>query len=268
MRGRASFAFAFSFAVLTAGLTAGCALEGERELPLSLELPLSGVRVVDAFSVGGKQVPLPPGEWTVIGTAIEKDGARGFHTSSMLALIQKNQLVAAAEISTNIPIPKASRDGKPKSGEGEGWPTHQGCVRDDTHFLKVNANIRLGEQDCWWVNHWRMHRSGFAASEHWKKAQKYLAENKIRAPLDMIGVTYRRANKDHYLTVNYFLSPKPSDSDDQNDVHWSIASWETSVWHPDLVKKDPKKAAYIKDVIAWGESWHPKIKGLFDAGLK
>lgn len=266
MRDRASFTF--SLAILTAGLLAGCALNDGRELALSLKLPLSGVQVADTFSIGDKRIPLPPGEWTVIGTGVEKDGDRGFHTSSMLALIQKDQVLAAAEISTNIPIPKATADGKPKSGTGEGWPTHQGCIRDDMHFLKVHANVRLGEQDCWWVNHWRMHRSGLAASEHWKKAQKYLAENKIKAPLDMIGVTYRLANKDHYLTVNYFVSQRPSDFDGQNDVHWSVDSWETSVWHPDRVKKEPKRIKYINDVIAWGETWHPKIKELFYTPLK
>jgi len=257
-----------SLAVLAAGLIAGCALDDGRELSLSLELPLSGTRVADGFPIGGKRIPLPPGEWIVIGTGIEKDGERGFHTLNMLALIEKNQLLAATEISTNIPIPKAGDGGKPKDGRGEGWLTHQGCVRDDMHFLNVTANIRLGEQDCWWVNHWRMHRTGLGAAEHWKKAQKYLAENKIKAPLDMIGVTYRLANQDHYVTVTYFLSQRPSDFDDQNDVHWSIASWETSVWHPDQVKKDPKRRQHIDKVIAWGKSWYPQIRQIFRADSK
>jgi len=264
MRNRVSF----PLIILTAGLITGCEFFGERELPMSLELPLSDARVVDAFTIGGKRIPLPPGEWTVIGTGIEKDGERGFHSSSMLALIEKNQLLSAVEIATNIPIPKAAAGGKPKDGRGEGWLTHQGCVRDDLHFLAVTANVRLGDQDCWWVNHWRMHRTGSGAAEHWQKAQKYLAENKIKAPLDMIGVTYRLANKDHYLTVTYFLSQQPSDFDDRNDVHWSIASWETSVWHPDQVKKDPKRRQHIDKIIAWGKSWHPQIKKVFQADQK
>jgi len=248
------------FVTLAAGLMAGCAAEGPRDLPVSLELPLAGSQISGEFSIGGKKVPLPKGVWTLIGTQIDKDGARGFRTLNMLARIEDGQLLSAVEVNTNIPIPKSAGDGKPVK-IGEGWPSRRGCTRDDMHFLKVNVNVRLGEQDCWWVNHWRMHRSGAGASEHWKESVAYFTENKIAAPLDMIGVTYRLANKEDYLTINYFLSPESSGFEARNDVHWSITSWATSAWHPEEVRKDPKKTKYINEVIAWGESWHAKIKG-------
>ncbi len=267
MRICSSLSLTVLFVALASGFTAGCATDGERDLPVSLELPLVGTRISEAYAVGAKKVPLPPGDWTVIGTQIEKDGARGFHTTSMLAQIKNNQLQAAVEIAINLPIPKSTGNGKPKSDAGEGWPTHQGCLREDIHFLKVAANVRLGEQDCWWVNHWRMHRIGLAASEHWKKSVKYLTDNKIFAPLDMIGVTYRLADKEHYLTVTYFVNPGFSNFESKNDVNWSIAAWETSVWHPDQVKKDPKKSKYINDIIAWGKSWHPKVKSVSQIGV-
>lgn len=267
MRGRTASTLVFLIAALAAGLTVGCAADVERDLPVSLELPLAGAQFSETFSVSGKQIPLPPGEWTVIGTQIEKDGTRGFHATHMLAQVKDGRLLAAVEVATNIPIPKAAADGTPRRDRDEGWPTHQGCVRDDIHFLKVKTNVRLGDQDCWWVNHWRMHRTGAALSEHWRKSVKYLADNKIAAPLDMIGVTYRLADKQHYLTVTYFLSPQSFACEcSNNDIHWSIASWDSSVWHPDQVKKDSRKVKYLQDVIAWGESWYPKFKQLSRVG--
>ncbi len=55
------------------GLAAGCEGTG-REKPLSLVFPKVGAPVSNSFAVAGKSVPLPPGNWTVIGSQVTKDG--------------------------------------------------------------------------------------------------------------------------------------------------------------------------------------------------
>lgn len=235
------------------GLTAGCQ-DSVREQPLSLVLPNVGAPARDSFSVAGKSIPLPAGDWTVIGSQVTKDGDRGYRTAYMLARVEGNSLHSAVEIYTNLAIKKVGA----KNGDGKGWLTVRSCTRDDMHYLKVFSNTRLGKQDCWWVNHRRM--DGPSKLEHWTEARKYLSDNQIRAPLDMIAVSYRFANESDYLTVSYFFNPEKAGFSPGSDVYWKIHTWETSAWHPDKVKGDIKKINYIKVLISWGKQWHENVK--------
>lgn len=234
-------------------LTAGCQ-HSVREQPLSLVLPKVGAPVTDSFTVAGKSIPLPAGDWTVIGSQITKDGNRGYHTAYMLARVEGNSLHSAVEIYTYLPIKKI--DGK--DGDGKGWPTVRKCTLDNMHFLKVFSNTRLGKQDCWWVNHRRM--DGPRKLEHWTEARKYLSDNQIQAPLDMVAVSYRLANESDYLTVTYFFNPEKSGFSEGNDVYWKTHTWETSAWHPGKVRGNEKKSNYIKKLISWGTLWHEKVR--------
>lgn len=252
-------------AMLMAAIAAACAGMDDRDLPMSLKMNPIGSQFDDAFPVGDKRIPLPPGAWTVIGTEIKRDGDPAFHVAYMLAKIEDNAVKAATEIYASLPIKKASSGGLFSSGaSGGGWVTHRSCSRDDMHFVKVHSNIRLGDQDCWWVNHWRMNRAGSGDSEHWSESRKYLERNRIRAPMDMLGVSFRLANETDYLTVNYFFDPATAGFTPMGDAHWSVSTWESSEWHPDRVKNEEKKLAYIKRLISWGETWHRKVKTSFN----
>lgn len=254
-----------STALLMAAIAAACAGMDDRELPMSLKMNAVGSQFADAFLIGDKQIPLPPGAWTIIGTEIKKNDDPAYHVAYMLAKIEDNAVKAATEIYTGLPIKKAGSGGLfSGSKPGGGWVTHRSCSRDDMHFVKVRSNIRLGDQDCWWINHWRMHRAGTGDSEHWSESRKYLEQNRIRAPIDMIGVSFRLANETDYLTVNYFFDPATAGLTPMGDAHWSIRTWESSEWHPDRVKNEEEKSAYIKRLISWGETWHQKVKTSFE----
>ncbi|MBC8339453.1 MAG: hypothetical protein ISR51_09655 [Rhodospirillales bacterium] len=244
VRGRASLFAALSILLLTAGCQ-----HSAREQPISLVFPKVGTAASGSFTVAGKAIPLPAGDWTVIGSQVTKDGDQGYNTAHMLARIEGNSLHSAVEIYTNLPVNKS---------EGKGWLTVRSCTRDDMHFLEVFSNSRRGEQDCWWVNHRRM--DGPRSLEHWKEARKYLSDNRIPAPLDMIAVSYRLANESDYLTVSYFFNPEKSGLSTGSDIHWNVHTWVTSVWHPDKVKGDIKKTNFIKALISWGKQWHKKVK--------
>ncbi|MDA1090545.1 MAG: hypothetical protein O3A85_09565 [Proteobacteria bacterium] len=239
------------FAII--GLTAAC-YHSAQEQPLSLVLPNIGATATESFVVAGKSIPLPAGDWTVIGSQIIKDDERGYHVAHMLARIEGNTLHSAIEVYTNLAITKTADI----DDAGKGWLTYRSCSRDDMHYLKVYSNTRLGKQDCWLVNHWRM--SGNLTQEHWIEARKYFSDNKIIAPLDMVAATFRFANERDYLTATYFFNPEKSGFSGNNDVYWEIGTWKTSVWHPDNVKGDDKKINYISALISWGTQWHEKLK--------
>ncbi|NQV83403.1 MAG: hypothetical protein HQ494_06235 [Rhodospirillales bacterium] len=154
----------------------------------------------------------------------------------------------------NLPIKKADEKGE----DGKGWLTVKSCTRDDMHYLKVFENSRLGNQDCWWINHRRM--DGARNLEHWDEARKYLSDNQIQAPIDMIAVSYRLANMNDYVTASYYFSPNKNGLLEGNDVHWTTHTWSTSVWHPDKVRGNKIKTNYINGLISWGKQWHEKVK--------
>lgn len=250
--------------ILIAGIAAGCAAT-PGEMPTSLMQPPLGTQFTEAVTIANKRVPLPSGLWTVIGTQIEKNGERGYRTVNMLAKIKDKSVLAAVEIYTNLPVRKKSVGGVFSGNNApKGWLTVRSCTRDDMHFLKVYANSSLGDQDCWWVNHRRM--DGPPDTGHWQESRKYLAENQISAPLDMITVSFRLADQADYLTVNYFFNTETTGLEPAQDVNWKVHTWKTSDWHPDQVKDDPKKRQYIQNLISWGDRWHKKIKASF--GLK
>ena len=239
----------------------GCAAPTPRETAVNLKMHPLGTTVQGGVMVAGKRIPLDRGDWTVIGTGVRKSNDGNLHVSYMLMQTADGKVSKAVEVFSNIGIMVQDSDlfggGGPK-----GWLTHGNCVRDDMHFKEVRKNIRLGAQDCWWVNHWRMHRSGAGLTEHWKEARKYLADNAIPAALDMIGVSYRMANKRDYLTVNYFFDPNIEGQNAPKDIYWNIHSWVTSEWHPNNVRTDANKQQYIDSLIAWGRGWHGKVKSV------
>ena len=240
-------------------LAIGACVPTTQELPTSLNLSPIGTKIRNEITIADKTIPIPGGEWTVIGTQITKDQNTKFHAALMLIQVDGKSVISAVEIFTNV-----GAQGSPAEEDGDGWPTRLACTRDDMHFLEVKDNTRLGDQDCWWVNHWRMHRFGAGNSEHWMEARKYLVAHEIAAPLDMIGVSFRFADKVDYTTANYFFNPETDGLLTTKDIYWSVRTWEASDWHPEKVKDDPAKRRYINRLIEWGKKWHPRVKTAFE----
>lgn len=241
-------------------IAVGACVPTKKELPISLNLSPIGTKFLDEISVSDKKIPLPGGEWTVIGTQITKDQNAKFHAALMLIRTEENSVVSAVEIITNVGA-KSSAAGEE---DGDGWPTRRACTRDELHFLDVKENTRLGAQDSWWVNHRRMHRFGVGNSEHWMEARKFLVKHKISAPLDMVAVSFRFADKVDYMTAYYFFNPESEGLLTNKDIYWSVRNWETSDWHPDRIDVDPAKRRYLNRLIDWGKKWYPKIKKAFE----
>ena len=240
---------------LAALLLAGCAVVTPRPAPPAPPDTAVGTTVSGAFDIGGKRVPLPKGEWTVIGSQVTPNNKRAYNARVMLAHIDDGVLVAAVEINTNIVmgIP-------PVAG---GWSTHRNCARTDLHFVEVISNTARGDQECWWVNHWRMSRTGNQATEHWEESRKYIAERGIEAPIDMVAASFRFADDTRFLTVNYFFNPATSGFETRKNTEWRPADWRNSEWHPDRVRGVPGKEAYIDKIIAWGAGFREAVRGAF-----
>ncbi|MBL6929439.1 MAG: hypothetical protein ISR44_09740 [Rhodospirillales bacterium] len=238
---------------LLAALISSCVSTGGGDgLPTSVKMPPLATMASGQIEIGNKLVPLPEGQFQLAGTGIQANQKSGHNLTAMLLQTRDGRVVKAVEIFSNRPA--NTKQGPPTPG----WVTHRSCNRDDIHFVELIQNERLGDQDCWWVNHWRMVRTGSRATEHWKETRKYLSDNKITAPIEMIGVSYRVANKSDFLTVNYFFNPEDDGFPVATDDNWAVTTWSTSKWHPDQMDGETKKQ-YIEGLISWGRSMHERV---------
>lgn len=240
--------------LLSAVVLAGCVTTGSSsDKPTSLLLPDLGKTFSSTINVAGKAIPLPKGQFTLAGRSI-KMTQKGGYSIAMFLIHQENGKVAnAVEIYTNLPLNKV--DGPVSAG----WSTHRSCLRDDMHHRASIVNERLGDQDCWWVNHWRMMRAGSGSVEHWQETLDFLKTNDLKAPIEMIGVSYRVADKTDYVTLNYYFSPHQQGFDFGADDQWQPVTWSDSTWHPENVEQAPRKKQYINSIVQWGDQWHSKI---------
>ncbi len=230
-------------------------------LPTSVVLPPLGKTFTGSIYIAEKRLPLPAGEFVLAGTRILPNHKGGYNVSAMLLDVNESKrLTSAVELFTNLRLRRA--DGS--SGSNPGWVTHASCNRDDMHFLEVTKNERLGIQDCWWVNHWRMSRRGnLARAEHWVETRKYLSDNNLYAPIEMIGISYRLADADDFITLNVFKNPEEDGFPPSLDDNWAITTWSTSLWHPDVIKSDPRRKKYIEKQIDFGRGFHSRLVKAF-----
>lgn len=240
---------------------AGCQSISVKSLPTSVVLPELGKSFKGQIDIAGKQIPLPDGVFALAGTRIQPNQKGGFNLSVMLVDVNNNnRLTSAVELYTNLRLRRENDAGEPRPG----WTTHSSCNRDDMHFVELINNERLGNQDCWWVNHWRMARGGsLGKAEHWEQARKYLADNKVYAPMEMIGISYRLANADDFITMNVFKNTEEAGFTPALDDNWVLGTWTTSVWHPDMVKLVPRKKSYIDKQVTIGREFHSRLVNAF-----
>lgn len=237
-------------------LSACITVPQQKAKPTNVALPELGTEYVGTFTVAGKSFPLPKGTFTLTGTDITMTSKSGYAVGAFLVRHRRGTVQQGVEIYTNLPLNYESGPAR------NGWATHQGCQRDDMHHRQTFNNVRLGKQDCWWVNHWRMHRTGSRYNEHWQETVKYLKEKDLKAPIEMVAVSYRIANKTDYATLHYFFNPQTASLEGDFYDHWSLDSWSESAWHKDNINDSPKRKAFVNSRIAWGEKWHSKMRSV------
>lgn len=254
--GKAPRVFVVLFSVLVLARCAALPFETQT-LPTAVVLPPLGQIFKGRIDIADKLIPLPAGVFTLTGTRIQPNQKGGYNISVMLVDVNgDNRMTGAVEIFTNLRLRRKDGAGEPKPG----WATHSSCNRDDMHFVEVIKNERLGNQDCWWVNHWRMSRGGvLAQAEHWRETRKYLSDNKVYAPIEMMGISFRLANADDFITMNVFKNPEEAGFAPAVDDNWAVTTWKTSLWHPDKVESSPRRKNYVDKQIAFGREFRTRL---------
>ena len=224
------------FTVLTFFLT-GCITPG-----LIKTNPVGKV-YKNSIQLRNKTIPLPEGEWKVIG--------RGFRTQEkyfelfLLKETKRKEFHSGIIITTDTPM-----------NDYNGYLASKYFKRTNLHHVVVKNNATGGAQDCWLINHIRMAVNPNRPAR--KEAYNYFESNHILIPKNTIEVSHRFTGKYHkskFLEVNYYYNPEVEGFEPPTEANWS-----TSDWHPLQIIKYPKKVEYIERLKKEGVIMHEKVR--------
>ena len=199
----------------------------------------------DTINISNKDIPLPDGNWKIIGSGYAKDDK--YFEVKLIKTTDDNQIDSFVNITsetiTNNYISY----------------TNKYCERTDIHYVNAEKNSQDG-LDCLAVNHFRMSMNGKSTAD--KEAYDFIRANGYVMPKNMIlgyHIITGFVHKNSYLKVSHLVNPEVDGFNPPKEAHWS-----SSDWHPLQINNDPKKVKYIEDFKSSSSLYHKKIQGHLD----
>ncbi len=148
------------------------------------------------FPAGKTQIPLPEGNWELLGVQefLNNEDTRLWYF--YLARIEHDTLVGQVTIFLNHDL------------AGGDWLAVGFCDRENIYFIEAKSN-RDGDVDCWAVHRVRI-KPG-----NWKGGRKQMLDNllsrnvNVTIPQKMIRAVFYRLNTDNYLRIYYYFHRYP-----------------------------------------------------------
>ena len=180
------------------------------------------------FPAGKTQIPLPEGEWELLGLNDEIEPQEAIKMWRIyLARIEHDTLVGQIIIRLNNDL------------WDYGWLSVDYCDRDNLWFKEVKSN-RDDDVNCWAVTRVRIR------PERWKGGRKQMLDSllsrnvNVTIPRRMILAAFFRASIDNTLKIVYYFDRYPP-------------------YRPIISREDIK---------TWGRKWKPKVDAGFLGKLK
>lgn len=201
----------------------------------------------DSIQLWGRNIPLPEGEWKVIGRGGFSNNLEDEMFFDIMLLKESKTktvhtfLLISTESMKNLSI---------------GYQSEK--FLKDVHHIVVKNNVTGGGHDSWLINHSLLsdlHPENLPAL---REAFDYLRSNQITMPNIMIRTVHHftgKYQKNKYLDVVYLLNPEIEGFESLNETNWG-----TSEWHPLRIDNDPQKKAYIERLKEEGAIMHEKIR--------
>ena len=171
------------------------------------------------FPAGKTQIPLPEGEWELLGVQEVQSSLVTRIWRFYLARIENDTLLGHIYIRINHDLPA-----------GLGWSSSDFCERDNLDrqdFYEVKSN-RAGDVDCWAYRFVRMRQNSNSGPEGWKQMHNTLLSRGVSIPERMARVSFVRRSSDNLLYLAYYFH-----TDHLSTLHITrrLESW-TPDWKP------------------------------------
>ena len=184
------------------------------------------------FPAGKTQIPLPEGEWELLGVQEVQSSLVTRIWRFYLAHVENDTLLGHIYISINHDLP-----------EGSGWASADYC--DGNFYFKEVKSNRDSNVDCWVVN-----RVLLQPYRDWVEGRnpmyKTLLARNVSIPQRMNRAIFIRRSQDNLLRITYYFHPSPPVI--ENVIRWDFPT--------------------RKAVKNWGERWKPKVDAGFLGELK
>jgi hypothetical protein len=200
----------------------------------------------DMFVVEGKQVPLPEGEWKVVG-------------AGLIAVGEYRQVILQKEIAGHKFAGLVKIVSNTLMNDAEGYFHGGAAERKDLYFVSATSISRNQALDYWLINY-TIFSFPSDVSKALNQHLKYLTDNKIEAPklLPYSNHVLTAKKSNGYLEVTYYYNPETEGFDMSKENYWGSSSW-----HVARIQADPKKVAYMENIKKQGEALHSKIREWF-----
>lgn len=200
----------------------------------------------DSINFRNMDLPLPEGEWKVIG--------RGYSNDNNYV-----ELILGKEIGNKLHcLIYIERDSL--SNSFSGYIPNKTLKRKNMLHVVSYANQRCEAQEGWAINHIRL-SFGEKISQANKETHKYIIDNKLVMPGNFISTYhyFKGANiKKKLLKYIIYVNPEV-----EGFAPPTNAEWASSDWNALRINSDPSKVAYIGKLKEDGMVFHQKLKQAF-----
>jgi uncharacterized membrane protein len=242
VRHRRGAALVRYFAIFAA-LSIGVVLAGARPaLAVSV-----GDKVSRTIELGGKQIPLPGGEWILAGAGTQPFhmpalGAFGAINSAILLQTQQNRVVAVLEVNSNA------------LQVNDGWGRTQACAEDSSHFLLVVRYKTGWETSCLFARTTRFN-SASPGPVAWEQASAFAHKANLTMPQMWLTAGFRVSDRQDLVDVRYHFDPAlmlggsaAAALDNEED------------WTAEAVNADPLRQGAAQIVSSWASGFDTWIE--------
>ena len=215
------------------------------------DLPV-GKKVSNPLPIGKMHVPLPEGDWVVLGRGVSEAGSTGGKATAegtMLTLrlgnIVGGKLRGYVHLYATLEYPRVSK-----------WTKSKDCSRTDIHLVQNEELPQVHSFFCWTVNHYAMSFNPKESSS--MEASRYFKDNNVSFPDTMLGVKYIMAVGPKYLAATYHHNPEFEGIAPSRN-----SKWDQNDWHKSRIHQFPDKAQYVEKTKTWAAGWREKVKADF-----
>jgi hypothetical protein len=206
---------------------------------------------IGKFQLRNTAVPLPEGQWKVIGKGTIRTNYRGYYSEFfeviLLNVEQQNKFAELIQVVTESDYRKMYW----------GYRPSKRCKSSYAHYASVKKN-EGHSHDCWIIDQdkfiYDQNRPALIQSF------EYLISNKYKLPKIYISSYHHfTGNNDlarcgKYLDVKYYHNPEAAGLD---------VPIESDEWNPEYISNDSKKVEYIEKLISKETIMHERIQKNF-----
>ena len=207
-----------------------------------------GTKYIGTINLRGMDLPLPKGEWEVVG--------RSFYKNHKFV-----QIILEKDVG-NKPDTIISINRDTRNNSYSGYSPSRTLKRTNMLYVVSNNNKNQEAQDGWYINHIRYASPGKKASDANKEAFQHIINNKLAMPGNFLKIKHRftgSGNSKKFLTYTIYLNPEVHGFSPPTNSEWASSDWNIL-----KINNDPEKVVFIEKIKHEQAKYHNSLRNAFN----